>query len=92
MLAAAPDVLTCAQCRNIFLNESLAPTLWASLPLIIMRRIFHVYLTMLRSVPTQEGPEKSFKGWKKLPPDRIGDPEPVIKDAQEVPSKKDERQ
>jgi hypothetical protein len=45
---------------------------------------------MLQSVSIQEGPEKSCKGWKRLPPDRIGNPEPVIKDAREVPSNKDE--
>jgi hypothetical protein len=42
---------------------------------------------MLQLVPIQEGPKKSSKDWKRLPPDRIDEPERVIKEAQEVSSK-----
>ncbi|HKZ03121.1 MAG TPA: hypothetical protein VJ180_12825 [Pyrinomonadaceae bacterium] len=37
---------------------------------------------MLRPVPTEEGPTKSSKGWEKLPPDKIENSEPIVKEAE----------
>jgi hypothetical protein len=36
----------------------------------------------IKDEPIKEGPEKSFEGWEKLPPDKIGKPQPVVKDCQ----------
>jgi hypothetical protein len=39
--------------------------------------------------PIKEGPQKSSKGWKRLPPDRIDQPNPIIKEAKILPSEQD---